>query len=216
MERLTKDWLAKSLSKYENRTQDDHRWGRVEAVNEDGSYMVRIGDGEPARCSNGCAANVGDVVFTVVTKDGLCVAICRLGGDLGGGFSVDSVYPVGSIYMSVAETNPSILFGGTWERLQNCFLLGASSTYAAGSTGGEAEHTLTVDEMPSHSHAFKVGSGDANDYLAGSDNSYGIKADNDGMTNERTYSGGLTEVGGSQPHNNMPPFLAVYMWKRIA
>ena len=208
MERLTKDWLAKSLSKYENRTQDDHRWGKVEAVNEDGSYMVRIGDGEPARCSNGCAANVGDVVFTVVTKDGLCVAICRLGGDMGGGFSVDSVYPVGSIYMSVAATDPSMLFGGTWERLQNCFLLGASSTYAAGSTGGEAEHTLTVNEMPSHDHSLTL--------LNGQSLSYAYPAASSNSGGELNSSAAVSNTGGSQPHNNMPPFLAVYMWKRIA
>ena len=62
------------------------------------------------------------------------------------------VYPVGSIYISVNSTSPASLFGGTWEILNDVFLLAAGSYANAGTFGGEAEHTLTVDEMPSHSH----------------------------------------------------------------
>ena len=65
--------------------------------------------------------------------------------------SIDA-YPVGSIYMSVNSTSPATLFSGSWQRIQDRFLLCAGSTYAAGSTGGEATHKLTIDEMPSHSH----------------------------------------------------------------
>lgn len=65
---------------------------------------------------------------------------------------INIVYPVGSIYMSVNSTSPASLFGGTWERIKDRFLLAAGDTYSAGSTGGEAQHTLTVDEMPSHYH----------------------------------------------------------------
>lgn len=64
------------------------------------------------------------------------------------------IYPVGSIYMSANDVNPSVLFGGgTWEKIEGKFLLSSyGSTYTLGSTGGEANHTLTVDEMPSHTH----------------------------------------------------------------
>lgn len=55
----------------------------------------------------------------------------------------DMIYPVGSIYISVNNANPSVLFGGTWEPIQDRFLLGTGSTYSAGSTGGETNHTLT-------------------------------------------------------------------------
>ena len=65
----------------------------------------------------------------------------------------NKIYPVGSIYISVNSTSPASLFGGTWEQLKDRFLLSAGNTYTAGSTGGEANHTLTVDEMPSHSHS---------------------------------------------------------------
>ena len=66
--------------------------------------------------------------------------------------NIDQVYPVGSIYMSTTNTNPSIIFGGTWEQIKDRFLLSAGDTYEAGSMGGEANHTLTINEMPSHSH----------------------------------------------------------------
>lgn len=65
---------------------------------------------------------------------------------------INKIYPVGSIYMSVNATSPSTFFGGTWVKIEGCFLLGSSSSYSLGVTGGEAKHTLTVEEMPSHSH----------------------------------------------------------------
>lgn len=65
---------------------------------------------------------------------------------------VNLVYPIGSIYMSVNSTSPATLFGGTWEQLEDRFLLGAGSTYTAGASGGEASHVLTESEMPSHTH----------------------------------------------------------------
>lgn len=63
-----------------------------------------------------------------------------------------AMYPIGSIYMSVESTDPTTFIGGTWERLQDRFLLGTSNTYANGATGGEATHILTIDETPAHTH----------------------------------------------------------------
>lgn len=130
---------------------------------------------------------------------------------------VDLVYPIGSIYMSVNSTNPSAIFGGTWEQIQDRFLLSAGSTYSAGSTGGEATHTLTETEMPSHTHNIHAtigGGGRINGgYNAPSGSStYNIPFT---LTNDTNYIiNGNT--GGGQPHNNMPPYLAVYVWKRTA
>jgi hypothetical protein len=62
------------------------------------------------------------------------------------------IFPVGAIYLSLDSTNPSSYFGGEWELIKDTFLLGAGDIYTAGDTGGEAEHTLTVDELPSHRH----------------------------------------------------------------
>ena len=120
---------------------------------------------------------------------------------------VDKIYPVGSIYMSVNSTNPGTLFGGTWQRIEGRFLLGASSTYGAGSTGGEASHTLTVNEIPPHNHNTPMNSVDAfnkNSTIVGT-TGYGIYQWNPGGT-----------TGGGASHNNMPPYLSVYIWKRTA
>lgn len=121
--------------------------------------------------------------------------------------SVTNPYPVGSIYMSINSTSPATLFGGTWERIQDTFLLAAGSTYAAGATGGEASHQLTVNEMPSHNHLCKrvgtsfgsaqIGLVVASQLFSSSDNS-------------------IQNTGGNAAHNNMPPYLAVYVWKRTA
>ena len=123
---------------------------------------------------------------------------------------VDLIYPVGSIYMSANDTSPSILFGGEWERIKDRFLLSAGDNYEAGTTGGEKTHTLTVNEMPSHSHNF--------------DSALNWSQEDGGWASFRTGStttvgqGDLrtAPIGGGQAHNNMPPYLAVYMWQRIS
>lgn len=126
---------------------------------------------------------------------------------------INIVYPVGSIYMSVNEADPSKLFSGTsWEKLEGRFLLGSSSTYDNGATGGEATHTLTFSEMPTHRHSIYYPNaggpyGDANiSYPEGS----GVN---------KTWQAEMckTEIAGDGvAHNNMPPYLVVNMWKRIS
>lgn len=108
--------------------------------------------------------------------------------------------------MSTSATDPGELFGGTWQRIEGRFLLGADSGHTAGSTGGEEEHTLTVGEMPSHSHSFPVNSIPSGTMIYTIDGSAGTEVD--------TFS--ASSAGGNQPHNNMPPYVAVYIWKRIA
>lgn len=122
--------------------------------------------------------------------------------------TAQGAYPVGAIYLSVTEVDPSALFGGTWERIGGRFLLGADSTYAAGSTGGEATHTLTVDEMPKHNHEIDNlnASGSATPFMT-------VQAQ------DKSGFGGNVQTmytGGGKAPNNMPPYLAVYMWKRTA
>ena len=67
---------------------------------------------------------------------------------------VDVIYPVGSLYWSSKPTNPSTLFGGTWEQIKDVFVLASGDTYTAGATGGNANTTLAVENLPSHSHSF--------------------------------------------------------------
>ena len=122
------------------------------------------------------------------------------------------VYPIGSIYMSANSVNPANLFGfGEWGPIQDCFILAAGTAYSAGETGGEAEHTLTIDEMPSHAHLLSqdvITDNTSGEFLVGSASKW-----------DHTFNVliGSTELeGGSAAHNNMPPYLAVYVWKRVA
>lgn len=122
--------------------------------------------------------------------------------------TAQGAYPVGSVYLSVTDANPAALFGGTWERIGGRFLLGADKTYAAGSTGGEAAHTLTVDEMPKHNHEIDNlnASGNATPYMT-------VQAQD-----KKGYGGNVQTMfaGGGKAHNNMPPYLAVFMWQRVS
>ena len=148
--------------------------------------------------------------------------------------TISKIYPVGSIYMSMSATNPATLFGvGTWKRIsQGRMLLGADdSGYKAGATGGEATHTLTVNEMPAHSHGIS-NSGDHTHNFYGSDNNNGPLTEGDGLDTEgnghfthnvrfTTSSAGahthtISNSGGGAAHNNMPPYLVCYIWQRTA
>lgn len=119
---------------------------------------------------------------------------------------------IGEIYITLSYENPSVKFGGTWEQIKDVFLLASGDIYSVGSTGGEATHTLTVNEIPSHSHTYKrhaFNSSDSDPETG--ENIYGV--------NNKTldaHEGTTGSSGGGQPHNNMPPYLAVFVWKRVA
>ena len=121
------------------------------------------------------------------------------------------IYPIGSIYLSFNNINPHNLFGGTWERIEDRFLLAAGNNYSVGSTGGEAEHKLTVDEMPSHRHTVN---NRKNATTGGHWNAPPTTSDSGIVQN--SVESIVNYAGGGQSHNNMPPYLAVYMWKRTA
>lgn len=125
-------------------------------------------------------------------------------------------FQIGDIYISLTETNPASKFGGVWEKIEDTFLLASSDRYSVGSTGGEAEHTLTITEMPSHTHEFKgmnvaPSNGGTLTPVIGSA-SDAIVFD---QQNRWNYKRNLN-TGDSQAHNNMPPYLAVYMYKKVA
>ena len=124
----------------------------------------------------------------------------------------DSIYPVGSIYLSVNSANPGTLFGGTWEAFASGrtlvgFNANEEEFNTAGKMGGSKTVALTIEEMPSHKHTF-----------------YGTSLR---FTNSGTDGTGLGAVGGDthdyiqntgggQAHNNLQPYIVVYMWKRVA
>lgn len=130
----------------------------------------------------------------------------RIGKDF-----INTVYPIGSIYMSVNSINPSSLFGGTWVAWGSGRVpvgVDANDTDfdTAEETGGEKTHTLTIDEMPSHNHTVKgwadIADGSGTYRVAGA------------MGQSTDYSTRYT--GGGQAHNIMQPYITCYMWKRTA
>lgn len=130
------------------------------------------------------------------------------------------LYAVGSIYMSTNSTSPAELFGGTWERIKDKFLLGAGDSYSAGATGGSATHTLTIDEMPRHGHGQRSSNWNYEMdqvycHLGQEGTLAGIR-NTEGYTEKGQYPVWTTWEGASNAHNNMPPYLAVYIWKRTA
>ena len=122
----------------------------------------------------------------------------------------DRIHPIGSIYQTTSSTHPSLLFGGAWKQIKDKFLLASGSTYTNGSTGGESTHVLTGNEMPGHNHwrytaPWTVAERDLS------------KCDIICLMGEDAYK--VTKysnsTGGRAAHNNMPPYLAVYIWERI-
>ena len=208
---------------------------------------------------------------------------------------IDLIYPIGSIYISINSTNPSILFGGIWEAFgQGRTLIGAgtgndgstSLSFTAGGTGGEYKHKLTSSEIPSHSHSFS-GTTAANNrshthtytkatgvqghklteaempahthavpvpgyyaalstpntgfgafavvnppidkkdgYRTGSvggngSHNHGLSTSytnsgSESQNHTHTFSGTTGSTGSGSSHNNIQPYIVVYMWKRTA
>ena len=174
---------------------------------------------------------------------------------------VDLIYPVGSIYISTNNTNPSLLFGGNWQQIKDKFLLSCGDTYNNGATGGSATVSLTKSQMPRHTHtqnshnhtqnehnhmsqsgrafvtqsnsytsnigenavasgsSYRVPTINPNDNWYGSEYTRNATATNQSQTATNQYTGGTNTTQAEQngsAHENMPPYLAVYVWERIA
>lgn len=126
-----------------------------------------------------------------------------------------AAWPIGSIYMSVSSTSPASLFGGTWERISDCFLLGASSSYPAGGTGGESTHKLTQSELPDYSLSVANGSNVIRSKTGNTADAYvQTQSSGWGIPNWESKTVTVASGGFGAAHNNMPPYLSVWMWKR--
>lgn len=118
---------------------------------------------------------------------------------------LNAIYPVGSIYLAYNHTDPATLFGGTWVRIENTFLWAVDSKGTIGQTGGEKTHTLTVDELPSHSHGSVY-----------SQHASGTKDKAWYTTAGSSVAYGAVATGGGEAHNNMPPYIQISAWRRTA
>ena len=159
----------------------------------------------------------------------------------GGGVSLSSVYPVGSIYMSVNSTSPAMLFGGTWERIQDRFLLAAGSTYDAGKMDGSADAVVVRHSHGQSSHAHSPSDGEQYGFMkykqgrisrtkvktdSSSAGRYAILGTSGASSAEESNLGfahytsfatpEISDSGVSGEGKNMPPYLTVYIWKRVA
>lgn len=140
----------------------------------------------------------------------------KYGGQFYGDGSIYSnfllaAHPVGSIYQTISPENPSVTFGGgTWERIEGRFIMGASDTYPAGSTGGSATHHLTQSEIPNYllmpnmMHSTGEGTGGWGSPIR----------QNDGGYIATEYQ--LETKGGNQPMDILNPYYSVYIWRRVA
>lgn len=115
-------------------------------------------------------------------------------------------------------TSPASFIGGTWERIEGKFIIGASDTYPAGSTGGEAAHALTEEEMSKHTHFYRVDNKSGNPQVTFPVWSWGMDANivTQNTAEVTTVGAETTPSGKNQPHNNIPPYYSVYIWRRVA
>lgn len=120
------------------------------------------------------------------------------------------IYPVGSIYMSINPTNPSELFGGTWEAWGSGRVpVGVDTTQeefeTVQKTGGEKTHTLTINEMPAHNHGLN---------FANNIGPYASPVSGDGGASWGNSTNTVSSTGENKPHNNLQPYITCYMWLR--
>lgn len=127
-------------------------------------------------------------------------------------------YPVGSIYMSVNSTSPASLFGGTWEQIKDKFLLASGSSYTAGASGGKASVEIVADNLPASRLAIASNQTGAEVKVTGIAWAQQTVAAGNYVVAQYTKLGELGQSARytATPLDNMPPYLAVYVWKRVA
>ena len=190
--------------------------GEVTATHTDlNTKPAMISDGStPSLASGISAAEVKTLVGITdpaITTDGSTPSLAS-------GISADevvallgtSLYPVGSVYTSVVATSPATYFGGTWAAFgAGKVLVGIDSSDTSfdtvEETGGAKTHTLTVDEIPSHTHEFTAMQDTNNSVNRTGGGDLGAPA-----------SSTTAATGGGTEHNNLQPYVVVYMWKRTA
>ena len=152
-----------------------------------------------------------------------------------------AAWPVNSIFLGYTATSPAVLLGGgTWARIsQSRFLVGQGSDTdfdTLGETGGEKNHTLTAAEMPSHSHSngsYAAGLAGGHTHSVDFSSATGSSSGNIPRGTTTTFNSTASPVhsdgnhthdvtgtsgaaGGGDPHNNLPPYLVIYIWRRTA
>lgn len=164
------------------------RWNKVIASNSVVQVNGKTGHVELTAEDVGAATNT-DILEAVATL-------------------LQSIYPVGSVFISGSNSIPAaIATVGTWTRVEDRVIIGASNKYPVDSTGGEDEHTLTVNEMPSHNHEV------SNTFFSGGGGTFSVQSFGGSDYNKKPV---VESRGGGEAHNNMQPYKAKFMWERIS
>ena len=192
--------------------------GELVIYNDDNNKQIKIGDGNtdinslPFLYENKLEieldgeANGEAALINAHTLDG------KLASEYALKFWVlDIAHPVGSYYWSKDPTDPSILFGGTWEQIKDKFILAAGESYAVDETGGEASVTLTTGQLPAHNHVITTYANGASFDIDRVSSGTGT-----GGTGLETGSANTNKTCGGEAHNNMPPYLVAYCLCRTA
>lgn len=176
-------------------------------------YIVTVAETDHSVKCYGGTPNINRQYPLFVPFGNMSQAFIIIGGSGGGGYTPLDAYPIGSVYISYNATNPATLFGGTWERKKDVFFLAAGDAFAPNTSGGEATHVLTINEMPSHNHTSAgVPMNTSPTWASGyTRTAYAVTAENPYPNNVPNNT-----TGGGQAHNNMPPYETVYAWKRTA
>ena len=207
-------------------------------IKANGDVAINITDGEfyAVKDYDEIGASIGTSEDTALLREELAKKIAELEKIVSDNKSelenkinsnFDKVYPVGSIYISTSSANPSTIYGGTWERYgQGKTLVGLNEGEpefnTINKTGGEKTHTLTINEIPSHNHnlgghTFLWGENVGTVNIKNANAEAGATSQNRLYTYQDQYGWANTLVnGGSQPHNNLQPYITVYMWKRTS
>lgn len=165
------------------------------------------------------SAGATDITGNMITQG----AKVSLGGDLlkTSGL-LNLIYPVGSIYMSVNNTSPATFLGGTWQRIQDRFILSAGTTYSAGSTGGSASHDHNLSDKGAaaiRNYADTLGVGPGSTGLQTLTEKFGASVwtfnHNADAPSSFAYPG-VQLYGATDSKTTLPPYIAVYVWKRTA
>lgn len=125
-----------------------------------------------------------------------------------------AVHPVGSIFLSTDGTEPAELYGGTWERIEGRFIMGASDTYPVKSTGGSATKTIAKTNLPDDrlevfTQYTKGAEGQEYDVVS-------ITYEHSNGSGDFSRTGRTSSLGDGTPLNILPPYYSMYIWRRVA